>query len=80
MNIPVYRQGKWILYVLPKDGECFWNANQKLQAASFYATAVSKGLQPSHSATLTECYINKQVYPGLQYNETLEKQIQSLLV
>ena len=80
MSLSVFRQGKWIQYVLPKDGELFWNANQRLQAASFYATAVSKGFSPSQSSVLTECYINKLVYPGLQYNETLEKQIQSLLV
>ncbi len=80
MSISVFRQGKWILYSVPKDGELFWNANQKLQAASFYATALSKGLSPSHSAVLTECYINKQVYPGLQYKESLEVQIKSLLV
>jgi hypothetical protein len=80
MSLPVFRQGKWIQYSIPKDGDLFWNANQKFQAASFYATAVTKGFHPSQSAVLTECYINKMVYPGLQYNETLEKQIQSLLV
>ena len=80
MSIPVFRNGTWITYTVPSDGELYWNANQKLQAASFYATAISKGLQPSYSATLTECFMNKQVYPGLQYNAKLESILQSFLV
>ncbi len=80
MDIPVFRKGKWIRYTVPVDGTVYWNSHQKLQAASLYATAISKGLSPSQSAVLTECYINKQLYPGLQYSKELETHIQSLLV
>ncbi len=80
MNTPVYRKGAWIHYTFPSDALLYWNENQKLKATSFYATAISKGLSPSQSAILTECYINKQIYPGLQYTKTVEAQLQSCLV
>lgn len=80
MSIPVFREGKWIYYTVPEDATFSWNANQKFQAASFYATALTKNMSPSQSAILTECYINTLVYPGLQYNEILQKQIQTLFI
>ena len=80
MNTSVYRKGQWIQYTFPSDASIYWNENQKLQATSFYATAISKGLSPSQSAILTECYMNKQIYPGLQYIKSIESQLQSFLV
>ena len=49
-------------------------------AASIYATAVSKGMTPHHSAVLAECYVNKQLYKDLSYNSKIEESLKSLLV
>lgn len=78
--IPVFRKGVWIEYSVPSDVERHWNKAMKLQAASMYATAVSKGISPSQSAVLAECYVNKQMYPGVQYSKSIEDQLQSFLV
>jgi hypothetical protein len=78
--IPTFRKGSWIEYSVPQDVARHWNKVMKLQAASIYATAVSKGISPSQSAVLAECYVNKQMYPGLQYNKSIEDQLQSFQV
>jgi hypothetical protein len=78
--IPIFRNGAWIHYTVPVDMERHWNSSMKRQAASLYATAVSKGISPSQSAMLAECSVNKQLYPGLQYNKSIEELLQQFQV
>jgi hypothetical protein len=78
--ISVFRNNKWIQYKVPADLERYWSQSLKRQAGSLYATAVSKGLSPSQSAVLAECYVNKQLYPGLQYSKSIEEQLQMFQV
>jgi hypothetical protein len=80
MEIPVFRNGRWIAYSIPSDGQLYWNTNVQFQAASLYATALSKGHTPSQSAILAEMFANKQLYPGIQYSKSIESQLDSLFV
>lgn len=79
MEIPVFQSGKWIRYKVPSDIP-LWSTAQKLQAASFYAAAIHKGQSARDAANLAECYINKQLYKDLQYKQTIEDLLQSILV
>jgi hypothetical protein len=80
MRIPVFRNGSWISYTVPSDVENLWSKSLQLQAASVYATAISKGLEPSQSAILAEIYVNKQLYADIQYPSQLEDRLKSLYV
>ena len=80
MRIPVFRNGSWISYTVPTDVETLWSQSLQLQAASVYATAISKGLEPSQSAILAEIYVNKQLYADIQYSLQLEDRLKSLYV
>lgn len=70
---PVFQKGKWILY--PGHQDPLWSSANQLQAASFYATALSKGYEPEESEGLATAYINKQIYKGLVYLPPLEKKL-----
>lgn len=79
MSIPVFRKGTWIQYPLPPQQDVLWNQGHLLKAASFYATALSQGVSPQESATLAECFVNKEVYPNLSYSRILEQKIQRIM-
>jgi hypothetical protein len=51
----------------------------KLKAASFYASAITKGFSKERSIVLTECCINKLLY-GVTYAKQIEDEIRSLHV
>jgi hypothetical protein len=78
-TLPVYRNGTWIQYPLPPCIDPLWSKSNLFQAASFYATALSKGFPPSESAVLAECYVHKQVYADLQYSKQIERKLASLV-
>jgi hypothetical protein len=75
MSIPVFRKGSWIHYPIPPAVDSVWSQQHLLVAASFYATALSQGYPPSESASLAECYVNKQVYPELVYARQMEQKL-----
>lgn len=79
MSLSVFREGKWIQYDVPETGTSIWTTQQKLQAASVYATAITKGFSKERSLVLSECYMNKQLY-GVTYAKQIEQELQSLLV
>jgi hypothetical protein len=79
MDIPVFQNGQWLQYKVPKD-TFLWSTSHKLQAASLYAAAIQKGQSPRQSAILAECFINKQLYKDLQYKKSIEDLLQSMLV
>jgi hypothetical protein len=74
MSIPVYRNGTWIHYEIPDTGTSIWSSNLKLKAASFYATAITKGFSKERSLVLTECCINKLLY-GVTYSKQIEEEL-----
>lgn len=74
---PVFQKGKWILY--PGHQDPLWSSANQLQAASFYATALSKGFEPEESEGLATAYINKQIYKGLVYLPPLEKKLRMVM-
>ena len=79
MSIPVYRNGTWIQYDVPVTGTSLWTKRIQLKAASFYASAVTKGFPKDRSLVLTECFINKELY-GVVYTKEIENTLQSLFV
>lgn len=79
MSIPVYRKGTWIHYELPESGISLWSQRLKFQAASLYATALTKGFSKETSAILAELFVNKELY-GVTYNQSLESALKSLFV
>lgn len=78
-SLPVFRKGSWIQVPLPVVVDPLWSNSNLFQMASVYATARSKGVSPSESAVLAECFVHKQVYTDLQYSTQLEKKLRSLL-
>ena len=79
MELPVFQNGLWIRYPIPKDIP-LWSMSHTLQAASCYAAALQKGHTPEKSALLAECFINKQLYKDLHYNQSIEDLLRELLV
>jgi hypothetical protein len=77
VTIPVFRKGTWISYTLPQPTDSYWTQAHKLQAASFYATALDIGV--SSPDVLTEMYINKLVYPKLMYDDKYERKLQEII-
>jgi hypothetical protein len=78
-SIAVFRKGTWIQYPLPSFVDPLWSQPHLFQAASFYATALSKGFSPSESASLAECFVHKQVYTNLRYGNQIERKLENLL-
>lgn len=76
-HIPVFRKGQWIQYTVPLS--CNWSREQMLRAASAYATALEKGYSEQESQNLSEILINKELYPGIQYSEFIEKKCKALM-
>lgn len=79
MSLPVFQNGTWITYPLPKPVDALWSQSNIFQAASFYAAALSQGYEPNESAILAEAYIHKKVYNGLQYHDSLENKLKSIM-
>ena len=79
MSIPVFRKGSWIQYPLPPVVDPLWSQQHLFRAASFYATALSKGFSTLESASLAECFIHKEVYPGLQFSRQIEGRLQAIM-
>lgn len=79
MSIPVYRNGTWIQFDIPDTGTSIWTTSLKLQAASLYATAITKGHSKEKSLVLAECFANKQLY-GVTYIKQIEQELQTLFV
>ncbi len=80
MKIPVYRDGKWISFSVSDDMKRYWSQANMFQAASVYATAITKGYSPSQSEVYAEAWVNKQLYEGLSYDTKLEAVLKSFLV
>ena len=78
-TIPVFRNGAWMDYPLPVSINPLWSQAHLFQAASFYATARSQGYNPSDSSVYAEAYINKSLYPGMEYNRSLEQTLQRIM-
>ncbi len=76
-SIPVFRNGKWIIYTVPLS--CNWTTGQKFRAASAYATALQKGYSEQESQNLAEIHILQEVFPDIHYSECLEKKVQKLM-
>ena len=77
-TIPVFRKGEWIHYPFPTSLDVNWSHCHLLRAASFYATALSQGYTHNESRVLADCFLNKEVYPDLQYGRQIERKLQQL--
>lgn len=74
-KIPVFRNGKWIHYPVPQPLDPMWSSGNLLQAASFYANALSRGYNHDESAEFAKAYVYKKIYSGLSYSGSLELKI-----
>lgn len=79
MATPVFRNGKWIEYPPPISQDALWSTCHRLQAASFYATALSQGYSPTESASFAEIYVQKQIFPEIVYPNRIESTIQRIM-
>ena len=79
MSIPVFRNGTWVQFDVPDAGTSIWSKSLTLQAASLYASAITKGHSKEKSLVLAECYGNKQLY-GVTYSKQIETELQNLFV
>jgi hypothetical protein len=75
MSVPVFRKGVWIEYPKPICIDTNWSQSHLWRAASFYATALSQGYDSDESCALAECFVNKEVYPDLQYGKLIERKL-----
>lgn len=79
MSVPVFRNKSWVQYKGPVVTDPLWSQSDLLRAASFYATAVSQGFPTNEAAFLAECFVHKEVYPGLQYSRPIERRLQQIM-
>ena len=81
--LQVFRSGAWIQYPLMYSQThseiAGWNKKHEFQAASVYATALSKGYSPLESNAFAEMYVFKQIYEGIKYDTKKEAQLKELL-
>jgi hypothetical protein len=79
--IKVFRSGVWIQYPILNDHVQIpgWKPKHDFQAASLYATALSKGYSPLESNAFAEMYVFKQIYEGIAYDKKKEAQLEKLL-
>jgi hypothetical protein len=81
--LQVFRSGAWIQYPLiysQTHGDIAgWNKKYEFQAASLYATALSKGYSPLESNAFAEMYVFKQIHEGIKYDKKKETQLKDLL-
>jgi len=75
-SVPVFSRGQWITYKGNEDP--MWSYAHQLQAASVYATALSKGYKPEESEELAVAFVNKTVYKGVVYMKPLEEKLMDL--
>ncbi len=79
MEIPVIRKSKLYVYKVREDCPAGWLPVHSLRAAALFATAQSCGYSPQESDDLAEVYVLKQIFPGMKYEQSLEKKLQALL-
>lgn len=78
-SIPVFRKGKWIPYKKPIYTDSLWSQAHLLQAASFYATALSQGFSTDESASLAEIFVQKYIFPETQYSQSIERKLKLIM-
>jgi len=76
----VFRGGKWIEYTprttMTSDPRITNILRQK--AASVYVTALQKGIQEERAHTLAEAMIFKDLYEKIQFEKSIENDLQKL--
>lgn len=81
--LSVFRNGAWIqypiMYVQEHRDIPGWQKRHDFQAASVYATALSKGYSPLESNAFAEIYVFKEIYEGITYDKKKEAQLEKLL-
>lgn len=80
MSLPVFQNGSWISYPLPKQIDPLWSQSHLFKAAAVYASALSLGFSTHESAVLAECAVYKEVFPELEYPKQIERKLQRLRV
>jgi hypothetical protein len=75
-----FRKGKWIEYTpsVTASSDPRWTDAHKNIAAAIYATLTVRGVNERNAIKLSEAYVFKQLYPGLEYEPALEKEILSI--
>lgn len=81
--LQVFRSGVWIqypmIYTQSHKELSGWQKKHEFQAASIYATALSKGYSPLESNAFAEMYVFKEIYEGIKYDTKREAQLKELL-
>ena len=67
----VFRKGRWIEYPVATT-DTRWTDVQRWKAAAVYGTAISQGMTQEKAVSLSEAYVFKTLYPGLQYPPATE--------
>jgi len=70
----VFRKGRWIEYPAAIT-DTRWTDVQRWEAAAVYGTAISQGMSQEKAVSLSEAYVFKTLYPGLQYPSDMEAAI-----
>jgi hypothetical protein len=81
--LQVFRSGTWIQYPILNTNShaelAGWQKKHEFQAASLYATALSKGYSPLESNAFAEMYVFKQIHEGITYDKKREAQLKDIL-
>ena len=67
----VFRKGRWIEYPTAST-DTRWTDVQRWKAAAVYGTAIAQGIPETRAISLSEAYVFKILYPGLQYSSAME--------
>jgi hypothetical protein len=67
----VFRKGRWIEYPAAST-DARWTDVQRWEAAAVYGTAIAQGMSQEKALSLSEAYVFKTLYPGLQYSSATE--------
>jgi hypothetical protein len=79
MNRLVFLNDEWVSVVIPKGCDPTWADADYFYYASCWSLATSKGFSKKRSEQLAEALVSKRLYPGLQYDKGLEKDLNTLV-
>lgn len=75
----VLSDGKWVSVPLPKGRDPSWTPAEEFVYATCYMAAIRKNFSAKRSENIAESCVLRKVYPGIRFDNEMEKDIQFLI-
>jgi len=74
----VLSQGEWISVPLPAGRDPTWTVDEEYIFVAAYASGLRK-FNKMRASNVAEACVLRRLYPGLKFDKTMEKDLQSII-